>query len=119
MNNKNNGHLFRNISIEHFKDEINSICKNHGLEKFTDIEMVALYADYKVPKKPDNKFVEFMEGCFGPKSNKKTINNDPLKEPTDRISKLLERLGKTPQWAITSTLILRVLKLLYMKYKIF
>ena len=103
MNNKNNGHLFRNINIEDFNDEINSICKGYGLEKFTDIEMEALYADYKDPKKPGNKFVEFMEGCFGTKSNKRTINNDPLKEPTDRISKTMDRLGETPQWAVTST----------------
>ncbi len=100
MNNKNNGHLFRNINIEDFKDEINSICKGYGLEKFTDIEMEALYADYKDPKKPGNKFVEFMEGCFGPKSNKRTINNDPLKEPTDRISKQFGCLGETPQYDV-------------------
>lgn len=103
MNNKNNGNLFELIGVEDFKYEINSICKEFGLEKFTQEELIALYADYKDPKKPGNKFVEFMEGCFGPRFNKRTVNNDPLKEPTDRISKMLDRLGETPQWAVTST----------------
>lgn len=92
MNKKNNGNLFELVSVEDFIYEINSICKMFGLEKFTKEELIALYADYKDPKKQDNKFVEFMEACFGPRYNKRPISNDPLKEPTDRISKLLVEL---------------------------
>lgn len=92
MNKKNNGNLFELVSVEDFIYEINSICKMFGLENFTKEELKALYADYKDPKKQDNKFVEFMEDCFGPRYNKRPISNDPLKEPTDRISKLLVEL---------------------------
>lgn len=100
MNKKNNGNLFEHVSVEDFIYEINSICKMFGLERFTKEELIALYADYKDPKKQDNKFVEFMEACFGPKYNNRTISNDPLKEPTDRISKPLERF-ETPRWIVS------------------